>query len=374
MLVSIARRLRAVVRPGDTVARLGGDEFAILLEGIEGPGDATRVANRVNAELGRSFDLQGHEVFASASIGIALSSSAYERAQDMLRDADTAMYRAKSTGKARHAIFDEEMHRKAVQLLQLETDLRRALKRSEFQVHYQPIIDLASGRIEGFEALVRWLHPEKGLVMPDEFISVAEETGMMLPIDWIVIHEACRQTSEWRRRYPAARDLGISVNLSGRELTQPDLVDRIRDVLAESDTEPKNLRLEITEGMIIKETESAAKKLVELDEIGVGLHMDDFGTGYSSLSYLHSLPLHAIKIDRSFISHLNGDNGRSQIVSTIVTLARSLGMKVAAEGLERPEHVQRMRELSCEFGQGYFFSRPVDAETAGQLLASDPRW
>jgi len=284
------------------------------------------------------------------------------------------MYRAKAQGKARHAIFDQEMHRQAVRLLRLETDLRRAVARREFRVHYQPIVRLDSGRIDGFEALVRWEHPDNGMVQPLDFIAVAEETGMILDIDWMVMEEACQQAVRWRRQHESAHDLGLSVNLSSRELAQPDFVDRVQNLLDDTGLVPGGLRLEITESMIMNDTEAKVERLKELDEIGVVLHMDDFGTGYSSLSYLHSLPIRAIKIDRSFVSRMTESQRSAQIVDTIVTLARNLGMEVSAEGLERPEHKARLREMNCEYGQGFLFSPAVDAAAAGCFLASDQRW
>jgi diguanylate cyclase (GGDEF)-like protein/PAS domain S-box-containing protein len=374
LLISIARRFRAFLRPGDTVARLGGDEFAILADAIESPSDATRIAERINEELGRPFDLQGHEVFTSASIGIALSSTGYDRPEEVLRDADTAMYRAKSLGKARHAIFDQEMHRRAVELLSLETDLRRAVSREEFQVHYQPIVALSTGVLEGFEALVRWQHPERGLVYPEEFISLAEETGLIVPLGWRVLREACSQTAAWQKRFPNDQHLTVSVNLSGKQFRQPELVDRIREILEDSSLEPSRLCLEITESMIMEEAESAVGKMRQLRDVGVELHIDDFGTGYSSLSYLHRLPMHTVKIDRSFVRRMSTRNSKSQIVGTIVTLARNLGMRVAAEGLETADQLAKLRQLECEYGQGFFFSRPLDQGDAGRLIASQPRW
>ena len=374
LLISIARRFRDFLRPGDTVARLGGDEFAILADAIESPSDTTRIAERINEELGRSFDLQGHEVFTSASIGIALSSTGYDRPEEVLRDADTAMYRAKSMGKARHAIFDQEMHRRAVELLSLETDLRRAVSREEFRVHYQPIVALSTGVLEGFEALVRWEHPERGLVYPGEFISVAEETGLIVPLGWGVLHEACSQTVAWQKRFPSDRDLTVSVNLSGKQFRQPELVDRIREILADSSLAPPRLCLEITESMIMEDAESAVGKMHQLRDVGVELHIDDFGTGYSSLSYLHRLPTHTIKIDRSFVRRMSEQNGKSQIVGTIVTLARNLGMRVAAEGLETADQLAKLRQLECEYGQGFFFSKPLAHDDAERLIASQPRW
>ncbi len=374
LLVAIARRLRKMMRPGDTVARLGGDEFAVLVNGVEVPADATRISERIHDELRRPFDLEGHEVFTTASIGIALGHHGYERPEEVLRDADTAMYRAKSLGKNRHSIFDQRMHERAVELLRLETDLRRAVDREEFCLHYQPIISLARGEIEGFEALVRWRHPERGLVYPMEFIPIAEETGLIVPIGWYVLREACRKMVGWHRQFPSIQPMSINVNLSGRQFLQPDLVDRIRRVLDETRLDPSRLRLEITESMIMEDADSAVLKLEQLRTTGVQLHLDDFGTGYSSLSHLHRLPTHTIKIDRSFVSHLSAADADTEIVSTIVALARALGMHAAAEGLETAEQLSTLRSLDCDYGQGYYISRPLDEVAAGDLIASGRRW
>lgn len=374
LLVAIARRLRKLLRPGDTVARLGGDEFAVLVSAIEGPSDATRIADRIYEELGRAFDLEGHEVFTTASIGIALGSDGYDRPEEVLRDADTAMYRAKSLGKNRHSIFDQEMHQRAVELLQLETDLRRAVEREEFCLHYQPIISLANGEIEGFEALARWRHPVRGLVYPNEFIPVAEETGLIVPIGWCVLREACQRMTEWHRRYPSLHTMSINVNLSGRQFLQPDLDEQIRDILEAAQLDPSRLRLEITESMIMEDADSAVIKLQQLRDTGVQLHLDDFGTGYSSLSHLHRLPTHTIKIDRSFVSRMSESEDHTEIVATIVALARSLGMRAAAEGLETADQLARLRDLSCDYGQGFYISRPLDDQAASDLIASGRRW
>jgi len=374
LLVAIARRLRKLLRPGDTVARLGGDEFAVLVSAIEGPADVTRITDRIHEELGRAFDLEGHEVFTTASIGIALGSDGYDRPEEVLRDADTAMYRAKSLGKNRHSIFDQEMHQQAVELLQLETDLRRAVEREEFCLHYQPIISLASGEIEGFEALVRWRHPVRGLVYPNEFIPVAEETGLIVPIGWCVLREACQKMTEWHRRYPSLQTMSINVNLSGRQFLQPDLDEQIRSILEDAHLDPSRLRLEITESMIMEDADSAVMKLEQLRDTGVQLHLDDFGTGYSSLSHLHRLPTHTIKIDRSFVSRMSESKDHTEIVATIVALARSLGMSAAAEGLETADQLARLRDLSCDYGQGFYISRPLDDQAASDLIASGRRW
>ena len=374
LLIAIARRLLGFLRPGDTVARLGGDEFAILANDIEEPSDATLIAERVQEELARPFDLDGYEVFTTASIGIALSSSNYERPEELLRDADTAMYRAKHLGKNRHAVFDEAMHHRAVEQLRLETDLRRALDRREFEIHYQAIVALGEGRIEGFEALVRWRHPERGLVQPDEFIPVAEETGLIVPIGWRILRQACRQMAEWQQQIPATKPLALSVNLSGKQFAQPDLVSRVERVLSETGLDASTLRIEITESLIMEEADEAVAKLRRLRELGIQLHIDDFGTGYSSLAYLHRLPTHTIKIDRSFVSRMSDRHHQAEIVQTIVSLARNLGMKVAAEGLETAEQLAKLRDLQCELGQGFFFSEPLDAVGARELIEQDPRW
>ena len=326
LLVAIARRLRKMMRPGDTVARLGGDEFAVLINAVEVPSDATRIAERIHDELSRPFDLEGHEVFTTASIGIAMGSNGYERPEEVLRDADTAMYRAKSLGKNRHSIFDQQMHERAVELLQLETDLRRAVDRNEFCLHYQPIISLSKGEIEGFEALVRWKHPVRGLVYPNNFIPLAEETGLIVPLGWCVLRKACQKMASWHREFPSIQPMSINVNLSGRQFLQPDLVDKIQQILEETRLDPSWLRLEITESMIMEDADSAVRKLLQLRSTGVQLHLDDFGTGYSSLSHLHQLPTHTIKIDRSFVSRIRGsgdDADNTEIVATIVSLART---------------------------------------------------
>ena len=374
MLVAISQRLRALLRPGDTVARLGGDEFAVLVNVLEEPSDATRIAERIQEELQRPFELEGLKVSTSASIGIALGSTEYRRPEEVVRDADTAMYRAKSLGKARHAIFDEEMHRRAVEQIRLETELRRAVERQEFRLHYQPIVSLSSGALEGFEALIRWQHPSKGLIYPGAFLPVAEETGLIVPIGWRVLEEACRQVAGWHDRFPKDRHISMNVNLSRKQFAQGDLIGRIRDILTDTRVDPRVLRLEVSEGLITSNSESTVARLRQLKDLGVRLHIDDFGTGSASLSYLHRLPTDTIKIDRSFVSRVDTENGRVGIIRTIISLARSLGMEVTAEGLETASQLAKLRELECESGQGYYFAKPLTSRAADELIARHPHW
>ncbi|MFI5281204.1 MAG: putative bifunctional diguanylate cyclase/phosphodiesterase [Gemmatimonadales bacterium] len=352
------------------MARLGGDEFTVLLDDIEDPSDATRIADRIQHELNLPFTLSGQEVFTSASIGIALSNGRYERPDDMLRDADIAMYRAKALGKARYEIFDAEMRARAISQLQLETDLRRALDREEFRVMYQPVFSLATDRLVGFEALVRWEHPQRGVVLPEEFVTAAEETGLIVLIGRMVLGEACRQLHAWRIEFPEEAALTISVNLSGRQFRQPDLVDHVAQCLGATDLKPGNLRLEITESSIIENAASAGEMLGRLRGLGVKVDLDDFGTGYSSLSYLHKFEMDALKIDRGFVDMIDapGEKSKSEIVRTIVDLARGMQMDVIAEGVERPEQLRILRGLGCGQVQGFLLGRPLSADAVKELL------
>lgn len=371
-LVEMAHRLQNCLRTGDTVARLGGDEFTILLEGIEDLQDATRMAECIHQSLQAPFNLKGQEVFSSVSMGIALSFTGYDSAETLLRDADTAMYRAKSLGRSRHEIFDQTMHLRAVTLLQLENDLRRAIEREEFYIHYQPIFVLgrSSYELAGFEALVRWQHPERGLVPPSQFITIAEENGLIVPIGLWVLRQACQQMHYWQTQVAPHLPLSLSVNLSSRQFSQPDLLEQIRMIIQETALSPHSLKLEITETVVMENAELAKDILSQLKDLGVQLHIDDFGTGYSSLSYLHHFPIDQLKIDRSFVSRLGQDDDSAEIVRAIVTLSHNLGMTVTAEGIENAKQLEYLQDLGCEYGQGYFFARPLTPVAATELIES----
>jgi predicted signal transduction protein with EAL and GGDEF domain len=356
------------MRPGDTVSRLGGDEFTVLLDDLKDAEEAEAVAERLQRELAPAFNLGGHEVFTTVSIGIALSAEDYHRPEDILRDADTAMYRAKQLGKARHEVFDQAMHARAMDRLGLERDMRGAVERAELFLQYQPIVSLATGALRGFEALVRWRHPERGVIPPAKFIPIAEETGMIIPIGKWVLDEACRQMSRWQKLSRLDGPLPVSVNLSGKQFLQSDLLEQVREVLRETGLDPRGLKLEITETVVMENIETATQTLEQLRALGVELSIDDFGTGYSSLSYLQRFPVSTLKIDRSFVSRMNESDGTAQIVRTIMKLAQNLGMDVVAEGVETEGQRAQLRDFECEFGQGYFFSRPMDVDAAEALL------
>jgi diguanylate cyclase (GGDEF)-like protein/PAS domain S-box-containing protein len=374
LLVDLSRRLESCVRKLDTVARLGGDEFAILLDGITGPEDATLVAARISETLTRPFDLNGHEFSTTASIGIAYSSPGYERHEDILRDADTAMYRAKANGKNRYEVFDAGMHARAVEALRVEAELRRAVESGEIVPYYQPVIALSTGELAGFEALARWHHPQRGLVGPADFIPLAEETGLIAPLGISVLRQACEQMGRWDREFQWAQALSMSVNVSVRQFRQLDFAEEIRSSLAAAGIAPERLRLEITESALMDDAAGAVETLRQLKSIGVRLAIDDFGTGYSSLSYLHRFPIDALKIDRSFVTRMSTDRESRGIVKTIITLGDELGMDVVAEGVETAEHRDALAGFACEYGQGYFFSRPLDDAGAAELLRGGASW
>jgi diguanylate cyclase (GGDEF)-like protein len=374
LLITVASRLQGCTRGADVVARLGGDEFAILLTGIGDGSDAARVAERILADLGGRIDLGGYEVFSSVSIGIALSAVTGERPEYLVRSADMAMYRAQQSGRARFELFDRAMHADALRRLQLETELRHALERDEFLLHYQPIVSLASGRIVGAEALLRWQHLERGVVSPADFVPIAEDTGLIIPLGYWALEEACRQACTWRPTAPGRPAPSLNVNLSVKQFAQRDLVERVARALQETGLEASRLNLEITESIVIEKPELATHVLTQLKALGVRIHMDDFGTGYSSLGYLHRLPLDALKIDREFISHMESSGRALQLVRTIQTLVRDLGLKAIAEGVTTTEQLRLVREIGCHAGQGYLFSAPLDAEAFRLLLDADPRW
>jgi diguanylate cyclase (GGDEF)-like protein/PAS domain S-box-containing protein len=367
LLTGIGKRLEGCTRVADTVARLGGDEFTIILDDINDISDAVNMADRIREVLKAPFSLGGHDVFTSASIGIAMSSMGYAKPDDLLRDANTAMHRAKTSGRARYQVFDITMHSHAVELLKLETDLQRTRVCEEYRVHYQPVVSLETGQVTGFEALVRWQHPERGLIYPDEFISVAEETGLIVPLDRWVLREACRQTVQWQKRFPG---LTISVNLSPKQFLHADLVWEVERVLAETGLAASSLKLEITESVLMSNGETVQQSLTKIRALGVELYLDDFGTGYSSLSYLHRFPIDVLKIDRSFVCRIGAEGENSEIARAIVTLAHGMGLGVIAEGIETSEQLAELRSLSCKYGQGNLFSSPVDAGEAEKLVKS----
>ncbi len=368
LLVATARRLESCLRPGDLVARLGGDEFAVILDHVRHVSDATQAAERIRERLTSPFNLSGHEVFISASIGIALNQTASEEPSEILRNADTAMYRAKDQGRGCFELFDRGMQARNAALSQLETGLRGALARDEFRVHYQPIISLETWRISGFEALLRWEHPQHGYISPLKFIPVAEESGLIIQIGQWVLREACQQLRVWQEQFPSDPPLSISVNLSGKQFSQLDLIDCISQILKETGLDAGSLKIEITESAIIENIDAAAMMLKRIKALGIRLSLDDFGTGYSSLSYLHRFPIDTLKIDRSFVSRINLPKN-AEIVKTILTLAGNLGMDVVAEGVETREQVLQLTGLNCEYVQGYLLSKPIDGRAMGGLIS-----
>ncbi|MBI3696498.1 MAG: EAL domain-containing protein [Acidobacteria bacterium] len=366
LLVGIARRLQECLRLGDTVARVGGDEFVILLDELQAVHDATQLAERIQREFSRPFNLGGHEVFTSASIGIALNNTSYERPEDILRDADTVMYRAKALGKARHEVFHSGLHAHAVERMRLETDLRKALDRQEFLLYYQPIVARVTGEISSLEALLRWKHPERGLIMPSQFIPVAEETGMILPLGEWALRTACAQNKAWQEAGFA--HVRVAVNLSGRQFKQPDFPQMIARTLEETGLQPQHLELELTESIVLNYAPSTLKTLEQLSAMGIRISIDDFGTGYSSLRYLHQFPISALKIDHSFISDIIANPDGAAIAKAIIELGHSLKLSVVAEGVETEEQLDFLSRHQCDEMQGYVFGHPAPPEKTTKLL------
>jgi diguanylate cyclase (GGDEF)-like protein/PAS domain S-box-containing protein len=369
LLRAVALRLEDCARSVDTIARLGGDEFAILLDDLRDPSQAVRVADRLISEISAPFKLRGQDVYTSASIGIALSASGYEHESDVLRDADTAMYRAKALGKARHEMFDSEMHTRALKLLQTEAELRQAIDHGQFRVFYQPIIHGSDCRFVGFEALVRWEHPTRGLVSPLEFIPVAEDTGLIVPIGGWVLREACSQLKSWHDA--GYRSLRMAVNCSARQFEQPGFDQLVMDTIQSAGVSPEHVELEITEGVIMRNVGAGLARLDALREHGIRISVDDFGTGYSALGYLKDLPLSSLKIDRSFMCDAVANASTAAIVDAIVVLAHNLRLNVIAEGVETSEQLEYLRSVGCDEYQGFLVSRPVPADQAFALLAAN---
>ena len=375
VLIEVGERLVGKVRFGDTVGRLGGDEFALLLDDVKDVSNALRVAERLQEGLAKPFLVDGREILTSASVGIASSIRTYKRSDDALRDAGTAMARAKRLGPGQVAVFDIRMHTQAVTRLKLETDLRRASDRHEFLLYYQPVVSLQSGRITGFEALLRWQHPLRGLISPGECIQVAEEIGLLIPIGQWVLQNASQQLRAWQVEFPVAPPLSMSVNLSCKQFLQSgELLTVIDETLKVTGLDPRSLALEVTETVMMENAEVALATLAQLKERQLRISIDDFGTGYSSLSYLQRLPVDDLKIDQSFVAHMKPAGESLEIVRGIITLAHSLGKQVIAEGVETGEQLALLRSLECDYGQGYLFSEPMEPEAARKLLAAARTW
>lgn len=369
LLIEASKRLKICVRDHDVVARMGGDEFAVLLERIESDKDSVHVAERIQNELTAPFMLSEGEVFTSVSIGIALSTQGYENAESLLRDSDAAMYRAKSLGKARFAMFDSKLHEQALRRLQIENDLRRAIEHHELEMYYQPIVSVRKKTTTGFEALIRWNHPEKGLVPPGEFIAIAEETGLIVPMGWWILEESCRQLAEWLNDSAMPDDLTVNVNISGKQILHGDFVQRLKETLLVTGIHGSSLRLELTETVIIESPVEVAESMSALRALDVQLCIDDFGTGYSSLSYLHQFPFDVLKIDRSFVATMASDPESLGIVQAIIALGKNLGLGVVGEGVETEEEFELLRKLKCDSVQGYLFARPMPAGQVPEFLA-----
>ncbi|MFC1853948.1 EAL domain-containing protein [candidate division CSSED10-310 bacterium] len=368
LLVEIADRLKLCLRQVDTIAYLGGDEYALLLDDIHDDGDATRIAERIQNALKSPITLNKHELVTTVSIGITTDTSSYKNPDYYLRDADIAMYRAKAAGGARYVIFDEKMHSRAMGLLQLETDLRLAYERQEFLIYYQPIIDLKTGYLVSFEALLRWQHPRRGLVMPADFITNADDTGLLIFLDRWVMKEASSQLKRWQEHYSLPQQLSMNVNLTSKQFSKTDFLDYVADILKSTKIDPQCLQLEIVESTIMEKNEHTNTLLSQLKSLGLKLSIDDFGMGYSSLSYLHQFPIDTLKIDRSFLKQMSLQDNKSEIVVTIISLAHNLGMDVMAEGVESEKHLHHLRALDCDYAQGFYISKPLNAQDAEKFM------
>ncbi len=370
LLCTVARRLERLARPTDTVARLVGDEFVLVVEDLSDVRGATAAAERIRAEFEAPFDLDGLEVFASLSIGIAVWEPQYQKPEDLLRDADTAKYRAKATGRNNFAVFDKQMHTRVVEILELENDLRRAIARQEFRPYYQPIISIPGGRIVGFEVLSRWQHPTRGLLGPVDYIGVAEEMGAIIHMDRWLAEEACRQLRTWQTKYRDFLPLTMAVNISGTHFLHHDLVRQIDLILRNTGLYGESLKIEVTESMLVENTEYASQMLEQLRALNISISLDDFGTGYSSLTYLRRFEIDTIKIDQSFVSTMLEDEDSSEIVKTVVTLAKNLGKETVAEGVETASQLEALRALGVDHIQGYLVARPMPADEAEAFLAA----
>ena len=369
LLIAFANRIQESLREIDTLARLGGDEFVILLEDIEDGDYASRVAERLQQELKQPFIVKSKEVFAPASFGVVLNTKDYNLPQDIIRDADAAMYHAKENGRAQFKVFDKKLHQKAQHLLQRETDLRKAIHKMEFETHYQPIVSLRTASPVGFEALIRWKHPQLGLIYPGSFISIAEETGLIIPITRLVVEEACTELKAWQEQIGELRTLTMNVNISSKHFMQPSLLTDIKDILEKTKIPPDRLKLEITETALMDDAEETVRLVHRLKEYGLHIIIDDFGTGYSSLSYLQRLPIDTLKVDRGFVSRIQDQpDGNRNITEAIISLAHRLDMVVVAEGVETPAQYATLLEMNCQYGQGHLFSKPLPRAKVNDLI------